>query len=211
VGADDTVYEWVDMLDSGEAIYIQGELAMDTEGDNVQYVSPEIADGLVLGLTYPTDSDTNFGGALAAKYSMDNLNVAFAYSMGRKENNVEAGDTFGLAGSFGMDDFTVVAQFESRGESKTGGAADKNDASLWGLQGIYAMNANKFKLGYALQTNDYNGGDIETSMIEFQALHNVSDHMYVYLEYLMASAANSAAGVKDIDTDTLSLGATYHF
>lgn len=44
IGADDTVYEWVDMLDSGEAVYIEGELAMDTEGDNVQYVSPEIAD-----------------------------------------------------------------------------------------------------------------------------------------------------------------------
>ena len=54
-GTDDTVYEWVDMMDSGEHAYISGELAADKEGDNLQYESPTIMDALTLGVTVPVD------------------------------------------------------------------------------------------------------------------------------------------------------------
>lgn len=197
-GTDDTVYEWVDKMDSYEAVGLDGEVAALNEGDNVQYVSPEIADGLVLGATIPVDSDTTFGGALAAKYSMDNLEVVFAYGMGREEAGVEAEDSMGLAGSYSMDDITLVAQYETQ---------DKGEDFI-GLQGIYSMGANSFKLGYGMSTFD-NATDTESTGIEFQALHNVSDNMYVYLEYLTMTTEDDVAA--DVDSDTLAIGATYAF
>jgi len=211
VGADDTVYEWVDMMDSGEAFYIEGGISVDTdttEGDNIQYVSPQIADGLKVGLTYPVDSDTQFGGSLAAMYEMDNLSVALGYSMGREENGTEAGDTIGLAGSFALDDLTLIAQYETRGETKVGGVDQSDDTTFWGLEGIYAMGQNQFILGYGMTTID-DAADTETSAFELQALHNLSDHMYVYLEYVMSTT--EATGSADVDVDALALGATYAF
>jgi len=198
VGSDDTVYEWVDMLDSYEAVGLDGEIATLKEGDNLQYVSPEIADGVVVGATVPFDSDSNFGGALAAKYSADNLEVVFAYGLGRDDAGVKGEDTFGLAGSYSMDDITLVAQYESQTDT----------ADLFGLQGIYAMGANSFKLGYGMSTLD-NATDTETMGIEFQALHNVSDNMYVYLEYLTTTTEDDVAA--DVDADAFAIGAAYSF
>ncbi len=208
LGTDDTVYEWVDMMDSFEAVGIEGDLAAQKEGDNIQYVSPEIADGLTLGITYPLDSDSTFGGALAAQYGIDNLNVVLAYGIGREEGAVDQGSTLGLAGSFSIDDLTLIAQYEMRDETKTGTTVTTADTDFWGLQGIYAMGANQFKLGYGMMTMD-DTADTETSAIELQALHNVSDNMYVYLEYLMTST--EATGSADTDVDQLAIGATYAF
>lgn len=211
VGSDDTVYEWVDMMDSGEAFYLEGGISVDTdnaESDNIQYVSPELADGLKVGVTYPIDSDTQFGGSLAAMYEVDNISVALGYSMGREEAGTEAGDTIGLAGSFSLDDLTLIAQYETRGETKVGGVDQSDETTFWGLEGIYAMGANQFILGYAMTTVD-DAADTETSGFEIQALHNLSDHMYVYLEYV--ATTTEANGSSDVDVDALALGATYAF
>ena len=52
IGSDETVYDWVDMLDIDENVGFGATVKLD-EGDNLQYVSPEISEGVTLGLTAP--------------------------------------------------------------------------------------------------------------------------------------------------------------
>lgn len=198
VGKAETVYDWVRMLDTSEAIGLGEEVEL-VEKDNLQYVSPEIAEGITLGLTAPIDSDTNFGGALAAKYAMDNLEVVVAYALGRdaEVGYPAAEDTLGLAASFGIDELTLMAQYETT----------KDTADIWGLQGMYTMGQNVFALGYQMTSFDQSGTE-DQSDIYLQALHNLSDNAYIYLEYLMRS---DVAGIDGDDLDTLAIGATYTF
>jgi predicted porin len=196
VGSDETVYDWIDVLDTSEAVGI-GAINEQNEGDNLQYVSPEIAEGLTLGLTAPIDSDTNFGGALAAKYAVDNLEVALGYAMGREEGGVDAEDIIGLGVTFSMDALTLLAQYETQ----------KDTADLYGVMGMYTMGQNVFALGYQMISPDFAGSE-DQSDIYVQALHNLSDNAYIYLEYLMQT---DVAGVADADLDTLAVGATYKF
>lgn len=197
VGKDDTVYDWVRLLDTSEYAGLGAVIENDNEGDNLQYVSPEIAEGITLGLTAPIDSDSSFGGALAAKYTMDNLNVVFAYMLGRDDGATSAEDTLGLAASFAIDEITLMAQYET--QDKAG--------DVWGLQGMYTMGQNTFALGYQMTSFDDNTKE-DASDIYLQALHNLSDNAYIYLEYLMQS---DFEGTKNSDKDTLAIGATYTF
>jgi predicted porin len=198
VGSDETVYDWVDMTDIDEFVGFGATVKLD-EGDNLQYVSPEIAEGITLGLTAPIDSDTNFGGALAAKYSMDNLQVALAYALGRdaEPGFAAAEDTLGLGVHFDIDELTLVAQYET--------TKDTQDA--WGLLGVYAMGQNSFALGYQMISFDASALEDQTD-IYVQALHNLSDNAYLYLEYLMQT---DIAGTANSDLDTLAIGAAYLF
>ena len=198
IGSDETVYDWVDMLDIDENVGFGATVKLD-EGDNVQYVSPEIAEGIILGLTAPIDSDTNFGGALAAKYSMDNLNVVLAYALGRDAETgfAMAEDTLGLGVHFDIDDITLVAQYETT----------KDTQDVWGLMGMYAMGQNSFALGYQMTSFDASALE-DQSDIYVQALHNLSDNAYLYLEYLMQT---DLGGAPNSDLDTLAIGATYLF
>jgi len=200
-GTDDTVYEWVDKMDTYEAVGIEGEIASLKEGDNIQYVSPEIANGLVIGVTAPVDSDTDFGGTIAAQYTgFENLEIAFAYGIGREESG-DAGadeDTIGLAASYTLgDNLTLIAQVESKTDTE----------DFFGLQGMYTMGQNVFALGYGMNSFDDSALE-DQSRIYVQALHNMSDNMYVYLEYLNTTDLKGADG---IDKDELAIGATYAF
>jgi len=196
-GTDDTVYEWVDMIDTSEHNgVVGGEIAGLAEGDNLQYVSPEIAEGLVIGATVALDDDgdnASHAGALAAKYTADALEVAFSYAMARGDGE----DTIGLAGAYSMDDLTLIAQYETT----------TDDQDFIGLQGMYAMGQNQFALGYGMTSYDESAKEDQSS-IYVQALHNLSDNMYVYLEYTTTTDVDGADGT---DEDILALGATYAF
>jgi predicted porin len=211
VGSDDTVYDWIDMIDTSEQIGLGGGIAFQDQGDNFQYVSPEIVDGLMLGLTAPIDSDTRMAGILAAKYSMDSLSVALSYAMGREDSVdnvlVEAGDTIGLGVSFGIDDITLLAQFETKSEGKIAGLDAKDDSDYMAFQGMYAMGQNTFALGYGVKSY----GDTlkeDESKLYLQALHSLSDNMYAFLEYAMTT---DVKGAKGTDSNDLAIGAVYAF
>lgn len=205
IGSDDTVYEWVDMVDTDEVYgLIDSEIAADQEGDNIQYVSPEIAEGLVIGVTVPFDSDSTFAGALAASYSTDNLDVALAYSMGREDAGSEDGDTIALAGTYTIDDLSIIAQYETKSEGASG---SKDGKDFLALQGMYTMGQNAFALGYGMTSYDATGSE-DTSTIYVQALHNFSDQLYAYLEY---TDSQDVGGVKDAERDILAIGAAYNF
>lgn len=205
IGSDDTVYEWADMIDTDETLgLIDSEIAADKEGDNLQYVSPKIMDGLVIGITAPLDSDTTFAGALAAKYKLDNLEVALAYSLGREEGGSEDGDTLAIAGTYTINDLTLIAQYETKDEGASG---SKDGKDFMALQAMYAMGANIFALGYGMTSYDTAGAE-DTSTIYAQALHNLSDQMYVFVEY---TNSQDVAGIKDSERQILASGAAYLF
>jgi predicted porin len=206
-GTDDTVFEWVDMNDRYEAIGIEGEIADLDEGDNLQYVSPEIMKGLVVGVTAPVDSDTAFGGALAAKFTgLENLEVAFAYAIGREDAGGAGNDTVGIAASYTLgDNITLIAQVESQ----------EDTSDFIGVQGVYTMGQNVFALGVSSTSADDSApgvGDVDAEVaVYLQALHNMSDNMYVYLEYLAQADAYDKDAGDNTDIDTLAIGATYAF
>lgn len=194
IGSDDTVYEWVDHVDIEEFEGQNSDVAGMAEGDNLQYVSPEIGEGLEIGITLPLDLDgaDEFNMAVAANYSaVENLSLTLAYANGRDDSE----SALGLAGTYTMGDLALKAQYETQ----------KDDADIIALQGVYSMGANQFALGYSLTSADI--GDEEQTDIYLQALHNLSDNMYVYLEYVTTSYDENDAA----DNEDLSIGATYAF
>jgi len=125
------------------------------------------------------------------------LDVVLAYSMGREEAGVDAEDTIGLAGTYSMDDITLIGQYETMSDA----------ADFIGVQGMYSMGANVFALGYGMTSYDASALE-DTSSIYVQALHNVSDNMYVYLEYTTTTDVGGADGA---DLDVLAIGTAYSF
>jgi hypothetical protein len=75
------------------------------------------------------------------------------------------------------------------------------------LQALYNMGANTFALGYGMTSYGFTGAE-DTSQVYVQALHNLSDNMYVYVEY---STISDEAGVKGLDAEATAIGATYYF
>ena len=75
--------------------------------------------------------------------------------------------------------------------------------------GNYSVGVNTFSAAYKFAEED--SGDAEKSSIVLQAIHNMSDHMYVWAEgYLINNDPGAPASV-DVDTTTLVMGATYIF
>ncbi|MBU6951587.1 porin [Hahella sp. HN01] len=218
LGSDDTVYEWWDVIDISEAVGISGEMATYNhttgafggvaEGDNFQYVSPVIAGGLTVGVTIPVvNSDKSHAAALGAKFKTDMFEAIFGYAMGREEDGVDTGDSIGLGGRVFLGDLTLGLQYETRSADSVGGADVKaSEADGYGLIAIYAMGASQFAAGYQAYEND---ADAEADKFYLQALHNISDNMYAYVEYTNGSVETK--GSPDTDTEEFAIGATYTF
>ena len=215
IGTDDTVYEWVDIIDFSEAVGDSLDLAGVDEGDNVQYVG-SFGD-ITVGATVALDSDKNDAGALAATYAMGDLSLTAAYAMGREEGTTDKGDTFGLAATYAMGDITLGGIYTAQDDTDdlTTVAKEKNATSAFGLLGSYAMGATSFTGTYTIKNEDgaTSDEDTETSTLVLQALHNTSDNTYVYVEYAMGNESDDVAGAakKDTDTSALAIGATYYF
>ncbi len=191
VGSDDTAYENIDVIDIYEAVGIAGDLAGVQESNTVQYKTPKIGGGLTAQVTYvaddPSGGSQGHVGALSVAYEMDAISVIGAYAMA--EGNGE--DAFGLAVKAALGDITVAGQYEHEDES-----------DLFAVNAVAAMGKNQFAAGVAF--GEDNSNDIMA--ISAQALHNMSDNMYVYVEALYEDDDSKAD-----ETLTLALGATYAF
>lgn len=209
IGSDDTVYEWIDIIDFSEAVGDSADLAGVDEGDNLQYVGT-FGDFMV-GATVKIDSDTTDAGALAVQYSMDELTLTGAYALGREEAGTEKGDTFGLAATMGLGDITVGGVLSMKGEDTVGTVKQENDQTLYGLMASVAMGAASFTGTYTMTTTDaaVAANEVDSTGLVLQALYNVSDNMYTYIEFATYED-ESDAGLDDTD-DNLAIGATYYF
>jgi outer membrane porin protein LC len=213
VGSDDGVYERAvvkigNFHEVGSDIFNAGKTS---EGDQIQYQSPSFG-GLVLGAGVQINGDGESVGAtksypyqLSATYAVDALSLAVAMD----SNEAAAGsneNTYGLLATYNMGDLSVSGEYQTRSDDK----------DIFGVIGVYTMGANQFSLSYQVQDIDATGDKNDT--IVLQALHNVSDNLYVYAEGYLSNAdgatfyadpdGTSAAG----DEQTIAgVGAVYYF
>jgi hypothetical protein len=73
------------------------------------------------------------------------------------------------------------------------------------------MGANQFALSYEMNVAD-DATDTETNTVTLQALHNLSDHMYVYFEGYLGGGDDGVYGVAgESESSIASVGAVYYF
>lgn len=223
IGSDDSMYETaIDEIfnhwEVGSGIVGNYDTG---EGDLIQYLSPSF-NGLTLGAALQVNGENKYDNAgksypfqLAAMYEVDNLELAFAidsndgyskYSSTDEAPNNE--NTYGLRASYNLDDLRLTGSVETR----------KDVGETYGVMGVYAMGANQFALGY--QMFDADNGD-KNSTVSLQALHNLSDHMYVYVEgyfrnadsdiYRVGDSATTDGSGEGDEQTVAAIGAVYHF
>jgi predicted porin len=113
-----------------------------------------------------------------------------------------------------MDSLRVTGQFQTR----------KDYADTYGLMGVYTLGQNQFALSYEVReldgTNKSTTGDDTTDTISIQALRNLSDNLYVYVEgyigggddvYGYDSNGDGDADARSDERTVAAIGATYYF
>lgn len=229
IGSDDSTYERavakiVNFHEVGTGIdgsYSTGE------GDLLQYETPSFG-GLKLGAAVQVNGDGKTGGKsypyqLAAIYSVDALELAFAmdsndgevkYSkdgvdsdgaVDQAELDPNDENTYGLRATYAMGDFSLTGEYQTRKDVK----------DEYGVIGVYSLGANQFSVAYQLTEDDSSAatsGDKE-SVVALQALHNVSDNLYVYAEgYMYNNDADYVSSVAGSDEKQVAaVGLNYYF
>ncbi|MDV3505263.1 porin [Marinobacter sp. M-5] len=221
VGSDDSTYERAvsEIAEFYEVATLNiGPDYTTGEGDLVQYMSPSFG-GLSIWGAVQVNGDGVDGGddtkaaggksypyQLAALYEVDALELAVAMdsndlSDGNNEN------TYGLRASYNLDNLRLTGEFHTRDDS----------GDLFGLMGIYTLGANQFALSYELAEAD-DAADTKQDTITLQALHNVSDHMYVYFEGYLGGGDDVYEYTDSLGNDAVtdersiaSVGAVYYF
>jgi outer membrane porin protein LC len=212
LGSDDGVYERAvvkigNFHEVGSDIFNAGTTG---EGDQIQYQSPSFG-GLVLGAGVQINGDgesttasKSYPYQLSATYAVDALSLAVA--MDSNESAVGSNEnTYGLLATYNMGDLSVSGEYQTRSDDK----------DIFGVIGVYTMGANQFSLSYQVQ--DVDATDDKNDTIVLQALHNVSDNLYVYAEGYFSSA-DGATFYDDPDGSTggdeqtiAGVGAVYYF
>jgi len=193
------------------------------EGDQIQYSSPSFG-GLTLGASLQINGDDKAGGKsypyqLAAIYTVDALELAFAmdsndgasgYSKNFDANvlstqSLNNENSYGLRATYSMGDLSVTGEYQTRKDVK----------DEFGVIGVYALGANQFSLAYQVVEDDTvgaNNGDKE-DVIALQALHNLSDSMYVYAEgFFYSNDADYESTAAGSDSKQIAaVGAVYYF
>ena len=224
VGSDDSRYEV--LVDGIEEYYEFADLNIGAdfetgEGDLVQYTSPSFS-----GLTFhgavqingsgdPQNSadDNDYPYQLGAEYSAGILSLAVAMDSNDGSSNAE--NTYGIQAAANVSqDLNVGALFSTRsaadGVIGDGSIGNEFGQDLWGVYARYTMGANLFAISYEYAEADEDGGlDAEATTLTVQALHNVSDNLYVFAEGYLRNDDN--IDLADKDTTQLALGAAYLF
>ncbi|MCR9190339.1 MAG: porin [Alteromonadaceae bacterium] len=215
IGSDDSTYERA--VDEISQYYEVATLNIGAdyttgEGDLIQYMSPSFG-GLSVWAAVQVNGDGEAPGAdksypyqLAAVYEMDALELAAAMD----SNDGAAGsneNTYGVRASYTAGDLRLTGEYHTT----------KDASDTFGVIGYYTLGANQFALSYELNTAD-DAADTKTDTITLQALHNVSDHMYVYFEGYLGGGdevyeyTDSLGGTATTDERSIAaLGAVYYF
>ena len=214
--------------------------SFDTAEDNlVQYISPSFGGVTVHGVVQidgeddPVSNKKNYPYQLGAKYSVDALTVALAMdsndgSAGKNENS------YGVSFEYVIDNLVLDAYYTTRSgvgseteylakviaratvsDEPLGdeilGSADLAGQDAFGVMATYAIGANQFRVSYAKE--EWDVVDADKDAFTLQAIHNVSDNLYVYAEGVKASIGGNDVddlGLDD-DSDEINLGAVYYF
>ena len=213
VGSDDSTFERaVDEIANYYEVATQNiGGGYDTgEGDLIQYMTPSFG-GLTLhaAVQFNGEGDANVPGErsypyqLAATFETNGIELAVAmdsndgdraYSSTNLSPNNE--NTYGARASFEQDNVRATALFKTRDSSH-----------IYGVIGYYTLGANAFAASWERSSPDQ-GEDVD--VFSLQALHNLSDHMYVYVEGYLGTG-DDYQGLNQDDKTDLAVGATYYF
>ncbi|MGO1692689.1 MAG: porin [Marinobacter sp.] len=222
IGSDDSTYETA--IDTIANFYEAADLSIGGsystgEGDLVQYMSPSFG-GLTLGAAVQVNGDSTEGGKsypyqLAAIYAVDSLELAFAMDSNDGTTEYSSDDlasdnenTYGLRATYAADSLSLTGEFQTR----------KDDGDTYGVMGVYTLGANQFALSYEMFSADADNSDKNT--VTLQALHNLSDHMYVYVEGYLGGGDDNVWNYKDENGNIIessdersvaAVGAVYYF
>ena len=234
VGSDDSTYESAidEIVNFWEVASLNLGGSYDTgEGDLIQYTTPSFG-GMTLGAAVQINGDDKTGGKsypyqLSAVYAVDALELAVAMDSNdgasAYSDIFDAGDldtqsvnnenTYGVRASYNMDSLRLTGQIQTR----------KDVADTYGLMGVYTLGQNQFALSYEVRNldgaaKDLASGEDTTDTISIQALRNVSDNLYVYVEGYIGGGddvyeytdSNGLDAVSDERT-VAAIGATYYF
>jgi predicted porin len=208
VGSDDSRYEAL-LGDYGNTIYEIATLnpynsATTGEDDQIQYVSPSFG-GLTLHAGIQINGEDegvkSYPYQLGASYSMDALTVSLVMDSNDGAVDDSNENSYGLAAEYALGDLVLDAYFDMR--SGVDGSGQNGNEQM-GYMATYNMGANTFRVSYEMADADI--GNESTDVIMFQALHNVGDNMYVYIE----------GGQKNIDPtneeiNQINVGSVYYF
>jgi len=195
-GKDDSVYEWVDVTDLYEALGVPGELVDTDESRLIQYATPSFG-GLTLGVAYQMNDahDREDAFQLAAKYELGDTTIVAAFDSGAAAD--ENANSYGLAVTHKLGDINLAAQYEQQ----------EDNLDIFGVLGAYTMGKTVLMGSYHFSKYDADGAE-DSHTISLQALHNLSDNFYVYVE---GQYIDNAEGVDGGEVKTLLAGATYVF
>lgn len=225
VGSDDSTYESaIDEIVNYYEVATQniGGVYDTGEGDLIQYKTPSFS-GLTFGaaLQVNGDGDTavdangneinrnkSYPYQLAAMYEMGGLELAVAmdsndgsraYSTAEEDTSVNNENTYGVRASYNLDNLRLTGQFQTR----------KDVGDLYGLFAGYTMGSNTFAGSWEHASPDGNADDQD--VFTLQALHNLSDHMYVYVEGYLGQYGDDYFGADASDRSDIAVGGTYYF
>jgi len=238
VGSDDSIYEsWLGDYGNWVFEYAaQNPYASYTTGedDMVQYMSPSFG-GLTFGaaiqingdgegtseqsvnpgtgeiVTTTTPDKKSFPYQLGVNYSMDGLTASLVMDSNDGAADGSNENSYGVAFEYALDALVLDAYYDYRAGID---GAGNGDTTLDGIEGrsqigamaTYNMGPNTFRLAYEVAEVDE--GDLEVDVLTVQALHNVSDNMYVYIE---AARRNNDIGSADEEINEGNVGAVYYF
>ncbi len=215
VGSDDSTYESaIDKIANFYefAAYNFGGGYETGEGDLIQYQTPSFG-GLTLGAAVQINGDLDdaslpdksgeksYPYQLAATYAVDNLELAVAMDSNDSAGGDNNENTYGLRATVGLDALSLTGQYQTR----------KDVGDRYGVIAVYSMGANQFAASYELDVAD-DANDTERDTITLQALHNLSDHMYVYVEGYLGNGDDGVYGVaNESERSALAVGGVYYF
>lgn len=215
VGSDDSTYESaIDKIANFYefAAYNFGGGYETGEGDLVQYMTPSFG-GLTLGAAVQINGDLDdaslpdksgeksYPYQLAATYAVDNLELAVAMDSNDGAGGDNNENTYGVRATFGMDALSLTGQYQTR----------KDVGDRYGVIAVYSMGANQFAASYELDVAD-DANDTERDTLTLQALHNLSDHMYVYVEGYLGNGDDGVYGVaNESERSAVAVGGVYYF
>ena len=120
-------------------------------------------------------------------------------------------NTYGLRASYSAGDLRFTGEYHTR----------KDESDTFGVIGYYTLGNNQFALSYEVTEYDDNASSnagLDADTITLQALHSLSDHMYVYFEGYLGggdqvyefTTSTGVAATTD-ERSIASVGAVYYF
>jgi len=205
-GSDDSQFE--EMIEGINNYYEYAAQSIDHvnetgEGNLLQYTSPSFGGVKILTAVALEEGDggSKYPYQVGLMYESDAVTLSVAMDSNDGGDTDSNENTYGVGADFNLGDLGLRAEYSTRSA-----AAGEPGLMVYGVLASYSIGANNFAASYEYAEPDE--GDGETTVISLQALHNLSDHMYVYVEGYLG---DYDSGGSDNEISEVAVGGVYYF